>query len=78
MNWCKLIGHKFGGFYLKDDKGDYFDPIVFEVPYGDAIDVYKKCSRCGEIYGLVDTVILVYSIHYSRDILLYYDNDSLG
>jgi len=51
MNWCKIIGHKFGGFYLKDINGEYFDPIVFTVPYGEAIDVYKKCSRCGKIYG---------------------------
>ena len=47
---CKLGFHKFGGFYLKDDNGEYFDPIIFVIPPNDALDVYKKCARCGEIY----------------------------
>lgn len=50
MKVCNIVGHKFGGFYLKDTNEEYFDPIVFSIPKGDSIDVYKKCKRCGEIY----------------------------
>ena len=47
MSWrCKIFGHPFGGFYMKNDKGEYYEPRIFDATDG-KIKVYRLCARCG-------------------------------
>ena len=42
---CSIFGHSFGGFYLKDIDGTYFEPQIFDAAGGKLV-VYRYCPRC--------------------------------
>ena len=46
--WCRIFGHRYGiKFYLKDENGKLYEPMMFEAPEGELIKVYRSCLICG-------------------------------
>lgn len=47
---CRIDHHLFGGYYKQGKNGEMYQPQVYHMPKGGVLEVWKKCSRCGEFY----------------------------